>query len=87
MNILERDFFKVSPGAVAYVPYLVRTARGKERRQISVPLVDALVANPPYTRWMEIPDSSRQAIQARLGSVLREYGLTAVIRGGVETAI
>ncbi len=87
MNILERDFFKVSPGSVAYVPYAVRTAQGEQRRQVTVPLVDAIVANPPYTRWTEIPDSTREAIQARLGNSLREYGLTALVRGGVETAI
>lgn len=87
MNILERDFFKVSPGAPAYVPYVVRTPSGEQRRQIRVPLTDLVVGNPPYTRWLEIPDASREAIQGRLGSMLRDYELTAVVRGGVETAI
>lgn len=87
MNILERDFFKVSPGAPAYVPYVVRTPQGEKRREIRVPLLNAVVGNPPYTRWLEIPEATREAIQGRLGPMLRDYGLTAVIRGGVETAI
>lgn len=87
MNILERDFFKVSPGAPAYVPYVVRTPQGEKRREIRVPLLNAVVGNPPYTRWLEIPETTRGAIQGRLGPLLRDYGLTAVIRGGVETAI
>lgn len=87
MNILERDFFSVTPGAPAYVSYVVRGPQRESKREIIVPLCDVVVGNPPYTRWLEIPDATREAINRRLGADLSKYNLTAVVRAGVETAI
>ncbi len=87
MNVIEKDFFQLTPGAPAYVPYSIRTPDGDKVRQIVVPHANAVVANPPYTRWTELSDASKDAINGRLGSELGAYGLRAIVRGGIETAL
>jgi type I restriction-modification system DNA methylase subunit len=87
MNILQEDFFNLSPDQAVLVPYSVKTPNGDLRRQITIPRAQAVVANPPYTRWLEIPNGTRKAIELKLGKTLRNYGLQARIRGGVETGI
>ncbi|MEM2819190.1 MAG: Eco57I restriction-modification methylase domain-containing protein, partial [Nitrososphaerota archaeon] len=49
--------------------------------------VDVVVANPPYTRWVEIPDKTKKAIQEALADVLRKYNLTARVQQGIEPGI
>lgn len=87
MNVIVDDFFHLGPGQKSLTPYRIKTLRGELRRELVVPVVDVVVGNPPYTRWLEIADSTKKAINASVGTLLREYGLQAKIRSGVETSI
>jgi type I restriction-modification system DNA methylase subunit len=87
MNILLEDFFNLAPDQAVLVPYSVKTPTGDLRREIIIPHTQVVVANPPYTRWLEIPNGTRKMIELKLGRTLRDYDLQARIRGGVETGI
>jgi type I restriction-modification system DNA methylase subunit len=77
MNVVVEDFFKIMPEQKVLAPYTIKTSEGEFRREILIPLVDAVVANPPYTRWTELPDSTRAAVMAVIGSTIRRYKITA----------
>lgn len=85
MNVIVEDFFKMGPKRKMLVPYVIRTPQGEFRREVIVPQVDAIVANPPYTRWVEIPKKTQDAITTAIGEILQEYRLTGGI--GNETGI
>ncbi|MEM2173348.1 MAG: N-6 DNA methylase [Thermoproteota archaeon] len=87
MNILVRDFFQLMYGQKYFVAYSVKTPKGERERKIPIPLFDVIVANPPYTRWTEIPDKTRELIAGAIGELLRKYNLTARVRQGVEPGI
>jgi type I restriction-modification system DNA methylase subunit len=88
LNIIEHDFFYVEPKFKILAPYTIRTAAGVEfRREIIIPIFDAVVGNPPYTRWVEIPEQTKNAIRNRLGDHMRKYGLTPQLARGVEPGI
>jgi type I restriction-modification system DNA methylase subunit len=88
LNIIEHDFFYVEPNTNLLAPYTIRTAAGVEfRREITMPTFDAVIGNPPYTRWVEIPESTKNAIRDRLGDQLRKYCLTPQLARGVEPGI
>jgi len=48
---------------------------------------DVILTNPPYTRWTEIPENTRNLIQERIGSTLKRYRLTAQVQRGIEPGI
>ena len=48
---------------------------------------DAVIGNPPYTRWVEIPDSTKELIRKSVGVLARAYDLVADIRRGREPGI
>jgi len=83
INVLERDFFEVPPQTPILTPFKLRTAAGEQLRKIQVGPVDAVVANPPYTRWTEIPDRTKQAITKSVGTTNKEYGLVG--KGGLRS--
>ncbi|MEM0011419.1 MAG: N-6 DNA methylase, partial [Candidatus Bathyarchaeia archaeon] len=87
INVIAEDFFKVSPEQLILTGYKIKTPRGEVRREIMIPKVDVVVANPPYTRWVEIPDKTKKAIQEALADVLRKYNLTARVQQGIEPGI
>jgi len=87
VNVITEDFFKIMPGQFVLTGYKVRTPRGESGREIAIPMVDAVVANPPYTRWTEIPDKTKEAIRDKLSDLLRKYNLTARVQQGVEPGI
>ena len=87
MNVIVEDFFNIKPDHVLLSPFAIRTARGELRKETSIPHVDAIVANPPYTRWLEVSDSTKKAVDGVIGDTLRDYGLQARSRAGVETGI
>lgn len=82
MNIVRRDFFQVSVGSALFVPY-----GDEEQHKIVIPKVDAVVGNPPFTRWTELPEATKDAINGRLKKPLKDYGLTAQVRAGIEPAL
>jgi len=87
INVINEDFFKVEPMQTILTGYKVRTPKGEVGREISIPLVDVVVANPPYTRWTEIPDNTKETIRSRLSDLLRKYNLTARVQQGIEPGI
>jgi type I restriction-modification system DNA methylase subunit len=88
LNIIEHDFFYLEPKTRVLAPYTIRTAAGVEfRREAAIPIFDAVVGNPPYTRWVEIPEQTKNAIRNRLGDYMRKYGLTPQLARGVEPGI
>jgi len=87
LNVIEDDFFLVEPKAVKFMSYKIRTAAGEFRREVKIPMFDAVIGNPPYTRWVEIPEKTQDAIRKRLRDVMREYGLTPQLARGVEPGI
>lgn len=76
MNVIVEDFFRVAPNQTALAPYAIRTPKGEVRRAITIPVVDALVANPPYTRWTELSELGRGAVTNAVGRVLKTYKLS-----------
>lgn len=88
LNIVVEDFFNVPPKTAVFAPYAVKSVRGEEKREIIVPTVDAVVANPPYTRYVEISSVTQKSINQAIGPLMKTYGLQGGIRGTVtETGI
>lgn len=85
MNVIVEDFFKLRPKQKILMPYVVKTPAGEIRRQVNIPKVDAVVANPPYTRWVEILEETREGITEVIGEKLKRHRLTGGI--GRETGI
>jgi type I restriction-modification system DNA methylase subunit len=87
MNIVVDDFFNISPNQEIFAPFSTRTIRGEERRKIRIPQIDALIGNPPYTTWKEIPEKTQKAILQQLDKVIYRYNLRAHIRSGIHPGI
>ena len=88
MNVVVWDFFALQPKTILYTPYTVKTAAGTVERKIQLPeYFDAVVGNPPYTRWSEIPEPTQKLIRSFLADVVRRYDLTPMLAGGVEPGI
>lgn len=85
MNLIAEDFFNLRPRQRVLTPYTVKTPGGEVQREIIIPELDGVVANPPYTRWVEIRKKTREAINGVIGKTLKEYGITGGI--GNETGI
>ena len=85
MNTILSDFFKIAPVQMITTSYVVKTPAGEIKREILIPEFDAVIANPPYTRWVEIPLKTRNSIVDVIDEKLKNYGL----RGGIgnETGI
>lgn len=87
INVVTEDFFKVIPEQKILTGYKIKTPRGEDRREMTLPMVDVVVANPPYTRWVEIPDKTKEVIQEALRDTLKRYNLTARVQQGIEPGI
>jgi len=87
VNTIHSDFFKVEAEQKLVAPYVVKTPKGEIKREIFIPKFDGIIANPPYTRWTEIPEKTREAIKDSIGKLLTEYNLTAQVQRGVEPGI
>lgn len=85
MNTILSDFFRIAPAQKFIAPYTVKTPAGEIKREILIPKFHAVIANPPYTRWTEISDKTKDAIVETIGEKLEEYELTGGI--GNETGI
>lgn len=73
LNVETRDYFTLMKGGMAF---------GKRLEGF-----DAVVGNPPYTRWVEIPEGTRGLINKLLGDELAEYDLRADVARGREVEI
>jgi type I restriction-modification system DNA methylase subunit len=87
-NIVTADFFSIIPGQTFIAPYPVMTPSGPKYKEIALPEgFDAVMGNPPYTRWTEIPYGVQRNIEARLGDLLAKYNLRADVRRGREPGL
>jgi type I restriction-modification system DNA methylase subunit len=87
VNTIHTDFFRVKAEQTVVSAYVVKTLAGEVKREIAIPKFDAIIANPPYTRWTEIPNKTREAIKESIGKLLTKYNLTAQVQRGVEPGI
>lgn len=89
LNVIESDFFALVPGQDYIAPYKVVTSEGEKKKIIKFPEqgFDAIVGNPPYTRWMEIPERVRDNIKDRIGHILSKYSLRANMARGKESGL
>ncbi|MEM2005514.1 MAG: N-6 DNA methylase [Zestosphaera sp.] len=86
-NTIHTDFFRVRAKQMVLSPYVVKTLAGEVKREIVIPEFDAVIANPPYTRWTEIPEKTREAIKHSIGKLLTKYNLSAQVQRGAEPGI
>ena len=86
MNIIVRDFFQINPKQIILSPYKIKTAAGEFKRKITIPEVEVVVGNPPYTRWDEIPNLTKKTIIKALKNVITEYKLLGGFGGGLRVA-
>jgi type I restriction-modification system DNA methylase subunit len=87
LNIIVEDFFSIEPNVVKLMPYTIKTIAGEFKREIKVPLFDVIIGNPPYTRWVEIPEQTQNLIKRELEVLMKKYKLTPQLAKGVEPGI
>jgi len=87
MNIFSRDYFTILPNQKILAPYKVKTPYGERPVEMVFRDFDAIVGNPPYTRWTEILKNTQNRILEILGDVISKYDLTPQIARGVEPGI
>jgi type I restriction-modification system DNA methylase subunit len=85
--VFVRDYFTIMPGQHVLAPYRVKTPEGEKQVGVVFKDFDAVVGNPPYTRWTEIPDNTQDRILEILKSAISKYGLTPQVARGVEPGI
>jgi len=71
LNIVTKDFFSIP------------------EPNFSIPKgdFDAVIGNPPYTRWTEIPKETKKLIMKRVRDLMKMYDLVANIKRGREPGI
>lgn len=74
-NIVVEDYFNVTPGQRKLAPYRVRTVEGEKPAEIVFKDFDAIVGNPPYTRWGELSETVQRNILNSISDVLKKYDL------------
>ena len=87
LNIFVRDYFTIRPGLKTIAPYKVKTLEGEKEVDVVFKDFDAVVGNPPYTRWTQITDDTQDRILKILGDAISKYGLTPQVARGVEPGI
>ncbi|MCS7384835.1 MAG: N-6 DNA methylase, partial [archaeon GB-1867-097] len=82
INIIPSDFFLIEPEQEVLLPYKVSTVEGLVERKITLPKVDCVVGNPPYTAWDEILDNTKDLIRKKLDKMSEKFNLKP--KGGVR---
>ncbi|MBP1448470.1 MAG: N-6 DNA methylase, partial [Thermoproteus sp.] len=85
-NIVKMDYFEIIPGQTVWVHRGKEEKKGEEKK-IAFNGFNAVVGNPPYTRWTELTTRTRDTIKRRLGNLLKEYGLMPGAGAGKEVPI
>jgi len=75
MNIFVRDYFTVRSGFKLLAPYKVKTLEGEKEADIVLMDFDAVVGNPPYTRWGQLSREVQNHIITTIGNILKRYDL------------
>ncbi|MGC9012693.1 N-6 DNA methylase, partial [Thermogladius sp.] len=88
INVFVRDYFTIKPNQQLLAPYTAKTPRGEEKKSVVFGNFDAVVGNPPYTRWTEVIDSTKNEILNTYRGTLTNYKkLTPQVQRGVEPGI
>ncbi|MGC8988446.1 restriction endonuclease subunit M, partial [Infirmifilum sp.] len=87
INIFVKDYFTVIPGQKLLAPYRVATPEGRKQLEVEFKDFDAVVGNPPYTRWTEIINDTQDTILRLYRRILTKYNLTPQVQRGVEPGI
>jgi type I restriction-modification system DNA methylase subunit len=75
LNIFVRDYFTIRPGFKTLAPYKVKTPEGEKEVEVVFKDFDAVVGNPPYTRWGELPREVQDHIAMSISDTLERYDL------------
>jgi type I restriction enzyme M protein len=86
-NVFVVDYFTIIPGCRLSALQASSVLDNNGYVEIVFKDFDAVVGNPPYTRWTEIPASTREKILELYSDVLRAYGLYRFITGGAIPGI
>ena len=86
-NIFLRDYFTIRPHYKILAPYVIKTPEGEKSVEVIFEDFDTVIGNPPYTRWTEISENTRQEILKLHNKTLRNYGLHKFITGGAIPGI
>jgi len=73
--VFVRDYFTIRPGQHVLAPYKVKTPEGEKQVGVVFKDFDAVVGNPPYSRWGELPREVQEHITASVGDILSRYDL------------
>jgi type I restriction-modification system DNA methylase subunit len=88
MNVIHQDFFTILPEQQVLAGYTTVTINGVRPRCIPLPKTfDAVIGNPPYTRWVEIPDKTQRMILQNLLPQFPTYDLRPDPNRGREPGI
>jgi hypothetical protein len=68
-------------------PFSELNVEARDFFSISQKGFDAVIGNPPYTRWVEIPEATKELIKKSVGDLMRRYNLVAAIGIGREIEI
>jgi hypothetical protein len=75
LNIFVRDYFTIRPGFKELAPYKVKALEGEKEVEVVFKDFDAVVGNPPYTRWGQLSQEVQNHIITSIGSLLERYDL------------
>lgn len=75
MYIFVRDYFTIISSQSVLAPYKIRTAMGEKPLEVTFKDFDAVVGNPPYTRWGELSREIQSHIATSIGGILGNYDL------------
>jgi hypothetical protein len=75
LNVFVRDYFTIRPGFKTLAPYPVKTPEGEKQVEVVFKDFDAVVGNPPYTRWGELSRDVQNHIATSISSILEKYDL------------
>lgn len=87
LNVVVKDYFKIVPGYKYLRPFEVKSVEGERLAEVSFKDFDAVVGNPPYTRWTEIDEETQDMILKLYRNTISKYGLTPQVSRGVEPGI
>jgi len=75
LNVFVRDYFTIRPGFKTLAPYPVKTPEGEKQVEVVFKDFDAVVGNPPYTRWGELSRDVQNHIATSISNILEKYDL------------
>jgi type I restriction-modification system DNA methylase subunit len=75
MYVFVRDYFTIRPGFKTLAPYKVKRPEGEKQVELVFKDFDAVVGNPPYTRWGELSRDVQNHIVTSIGNILEKYDL------------